>query len=257
MPFLDSKGHPTAELLISTMRTFARAGLDRFNDTRIQRRLPNTSLSPLLPSFVGSQDSEINADLDATKLLRSESKFWALPEMSGDDSFVAFFRVKGLFSGTSGVPDVKVELLLLWYRRTESAGFRFETGRHGNADRHAFPHMQLTSKFHSSLAGIVVTGTPEFLKNCPAIPLPALIPFTNWFSCLLALAGHQVDEAVGITRTFYNLSQYHHDGDHSKAVAALKRTVFTLVKREQSFLESACSIASNHRWLLGQSWPFR
>lgn len=256
MRFLDNKGHPTQDFLISTMRTFARAGLDRFNDRNIQRRLPQTLLAPLLPNFVGTQESEIEADLNATKLLSSESKFWALPEMSGDRQFVAFFRVKRLIARNASVPDVKVELLLLWYRGTESAGFRFEMGGRGSSDRHSFPHMQLTASFASSIAGTVTTGTPAYLSKCPAIPLPALIPFTNWFSCLLALAGHQQDEVVGITRTFDDISAYHVDGDHAEALAALKRTVLKLVKREQSLAESVCSIASNHRWLSGKFSPF-
>ncbi len=256
MRFLNYKGHPTSDLLISTMRTFARAGLDRFNQTTIQRRLPSTVLSPLLPGFVGSQDPEINSDLDATKLLSSESKFWALPEMSGDNTFIAFFRVKRLIARTNSTPDVKVELFLLWHQGTDSAGFRFEMGGRGRSDRHAYPHMQLSSDFHSPLAGNLTTGTPTFLSKCPAIPLPAMIPYTNWFSCLLALAGHQGDEVVGLTRTFADLSTYHQDGEHSEVLAALKKTVSTLVKREQSLLESACSIASNPRWLLAQSWPF-
>jgi hypothetical protein len=214
------------------MRTFARAGLDRFNQREIQLGLPNTTLSTLLPSFVGSQETEINSDLNATKLLSSESKFWALPKMTRDKSFVAFFRVKRLIYKAQDVADVKVELLLLWYLKSDSAGFRFETGVHGNSDRHAFPHMQLTSEFHTPLAGTIITGTPDFLSKCPAIPLPALIPFTNWFSCLLSLAGHQEDERVGITRIFDDLSIYHHDGNHSEALAALKNTILTIIKRK-------------------------
>lgn len=252
MRFLDFKGQPTPDFLIATMRTFARAGLDRFNEQRVQSRISHTALGPLIPGFVGSQTAEVEPDISIANLQRSESKFWALPEISGDKSFISFFRVRRLDIKGQHFPDVDVELLLLWYQRADSAGFRFERGFRGNSDRHFYPHMQLTEKFRSSLAGEVTTGTPVYLAKCPAFPLPAMIQYTNWFSCLLALAGHQKDEAKGLINVFDGLSGYHHDGDHSAALVALKRTVFTLVKRERSFLESACNIASTHRWLLGR-----
>ena len=212
-----------------TMRAFARAGIDRVSNrhTRFPENSPAQILEAQSPV---SQDVKFGLSNDGPK---GNDNFWPLPNISGNENIFAFFRPGLAGQGQNQI--LKTHLILACENSGESIGLRFEQGdlQYGNpvaSDRHFYMHAQLTPEFYSTASGGFMLCLPTCFKSCPAIPVPHLGRYGSWFAALVAVAGHQQDNASSVLKSFENYDAGLSSDNKNIATRDLETTINRLLK---------------------------
>ena len=210
---------------MATMRAFASAGIDYISHSGL-----GSSGNRLTEYLVGQMPEEknaINYRLPNSGP-HSSDVFWPLPDISGNNDIIAFFRPR--ISGNGKDRVMTMQLILTHEKSLESIGLRFEQGAlmggkpKDKADRHFYLHVQMTPTFNSSDGGLLTFCLPPSFTSCPASPLPPIGPCGTWFASLIAVAGHQLDKANGVVRVFDGLGDVF-KGDFERAKQDLETTI--------------------------------